>query len=661
MSLSPDHTVVLTTSGDVFTFGLNRFAQLGYTLDSPVAKDEPIQSVPRRVVGALKKEVVLGAAASRTHTAVFTADSLYTWGTNKGQLGYPAAGSPTQVMPRKVTSIVWPIMMLTATENATCVLLASKDVLVLQGEAYIRIAFPLARFPSKMQAYRPPQVSSKPNIDKIASCGTTFAALSSLGDVFTFSLDLAGGADSPSAASSSSARAAPKPQRIWSLRRNFTAVTDFGVGLDGSIILCTLSGHVFVRTKKFEASSLGKASGSATPPSSSRHIGSSSSSSSGWKFSRVPYLQRCIKVAANSTGAFAAIRSDVPLRPIEVEGPTLSENLLGVLPYWRRVGPLGAKVGSRRRKDVDEDNEDDGDLGVERDVEVALRMLRVLDKWDASWEQPLGGSDVVLVAGSLALPVHRLVLAARSPVLARQLESSDSATIDCSPFTLLLLVHYLYSDDLPAIWDSRVGSALRARHPTPLALDIARTKAELQSLAVALSLPLLAQSLLFHVKTPPAPSLSAALQAADPDAADLVLELEDREVPCHSVVLRARCSFFATFFDDADWSSERREGKVVRFDLKHIRADVMDVVLKHLYLDAGVELFDQISQWFLTLGEGSWMLIVYSNRPLDGRRVHRLCVADPCGRERALARQAQAHLLGRPAQLWCVLLHSQVL
>ncbi|KAK4703901.1 inhibitor of Bruton tyrosine kinase, partial [Phenoliferia sp. Uapishka_3] len=590
VALSPDHTVVVTSEGDVYTFGLNRFSQLGYAIESPTIKDEPIQIVPRRVVGALKKEVVLGAAASRTHTAVFTADSLFTWGTNKGQLGYATAGTSTQVMPRKVTAIPWPIIMLTATEHATCVLLATKDVLVLQGEVFVRISFPLARFPSKMQAYRPPTVSSKPQIEKIASCGNTFAALSSLGDVFTFNLD-----SSTSDSTSAVARTAPKPQRVWSLRRNFTAVVDFGVGLDGSVILCTLSGHVFVRTKKFEASS-GKASGSATPPSTRN----SANSGNGWKFTRVPHLQRVIKVAANSTGAFAAIRSDVPLRFIDIEGPTLSENLLGILPHWRRVGPLGAKVGSRQRKGGADEDEEDPDLGVERDVEIALRMVKVLEKWDPSYESHLGGSDAFIVAGEHRFPVHRLILAARSPYLATQLAIGDTATLDCTPFTLLLLLHYIYSDDLPAVWDSRVGSTLREHYPTSVVdIDFARTKAELQHLATTLGLPHLQQSLLFHVKTIPSPSLPATvgdLRLTSVQAADAVLELEDGEAMCHSVILRARCSFFETFFEDEDWARERRVGAVVRFNLKHIKSEVMDVVLKHLYLDAGIELFDEIDR-----------------------------------------------------------------
>lgn len=622
---SPDHTVIVTTSGDVYTFGLNRFGQLGYALEQSAApapasrggagNDEPIQFSPRRVVGALKKEVVLGAAASRTHTVVFTADSLYTWGTNKGQLGYPPSGTPVQVLPRKVTTVSQPIVMLTATENATACLLETKEVVVLYHEGYIKVAFPLSPFPSKMQAYRPPQVGIKPSIAKIASCGNTFVALSSLGDVFSFSLDSASSTaiESPSAL----ARLAPKPQRIWSLRRKFTAVTDVGVGLDGTIILCTVSGHVFVRSRRFDsksATALGKmAAGSSNPISTS----SGSSSGGSWKFSRVPFLQRVVKVAANSTGAFAALRADVPLRFIDIDGPTLAQNLLGILPHWRRVGPLGARVGSHNvAVSTSEDDEDDlaereADAIIQRDIEVALRLLRVINKWEApEWESPLAGSDAVLVAGGKRFPVHALVLASRSPVLAQQLQdgAAEIRLDKVSDLTALLLMHYLYSDDLPPIWDARVGMALQQQQAL-IGHDIATVKTELRQLAKDLSLPALADALAYQVKTVPAPSLSTHLSllmdqpleqvtsaALRPD---IILELADRRVPCHSVVLRARCTFFETFYEDVDWTVARREEDedgVVCVDLKHIGWDVMSLVLEHVYRDAGMSLFQAVGQ-----------------------------------------------------------------
>jgi hypothetical protein len=49
--------------------------------------EEPIQSIPKRVVGFLRKEVVRGVAASKNASACWTTDTVFTWGTNTGQLG----------------------------------------------------------------------------------------------------------------------------------------------------------------------------------------------------------------------------------------------------------------------------------------------------------------------------------------------------------------------------------------------------------------------------------------------------------------------------------------------------------------------------------------------------------------------------------------------
>ncbi|GAA5907521.1 uncharacterized protein JCM6883_001232 [Sporobolomyces salmoneus] len=645
--LSPDHTVLVTTAGDVYTFGLNRFQQLGYPLDSAPpttpssssfkntsSSDEPIQSNPRRVVGALKKEVVLGAAASRTHTAVFTADSLYTWGTNRGQLGYPAAGTPVQVLPRKVTLVSQPVIQLTATENATACLLESRDVVVLYHEAYLKIAFPLTPFPSKMQTYRPPRVGAKPNIRKVASCGNTFAALSSLGDVFTFTLDSGsstssaantfnggGGSSVPffsspdgtSSPGSALARLTPRPQRIWNLRRKFTAVTDVGVGLDGSIILCTVSGHVFLRSKKYESSST-KASGAMTPSGSS-----SGGGGGGYKFSRVPYLQRVIKVAANSTGGFAALRADVPLRFIEIEGATLAKDFLSILPHWKRIGPVA--IGRKPEKKLtggDEDGEgsdgeEDSDLAIERDIEVAKKLLEVSTKWDLTWEVLSNGTDAVVKVGLKSIPVHKAVVASRSRVLADHLSSSRTLDLDCSDYTALLFVHYLYSDEFPAIWDSRIGLPLRSHLSSEHKLDYGVIKTELRRLALDFDLRALAESLERQVKNPPSPTLASHLasllqeyppvKSVTPSPAlrpDIILVLADREVTVHSAILRARCPFFSTFFDDPVWSERRKEdAKISRtgtfeLKLKHLDGEVMDVVLEHIYRDAGMSLFQSV-------------------------------------------------------------------
>ncbi|KAK4052965.1 hypothetical protein OIO90_004089 [Microbotryomycetes sp. JL221] len=630
IALSPDHTVIVTDEGYVYTFGMNRFGQLGYALDQPTgapanvpkgSQDEPIQYTPRRVVGALKKEVVLGAAASRTHTAVFTADSLFTWGTNKGQLGYPSGGTAVQVLPRKVTIVPQPIVMLTATENATACLLESREVVVLYLEGYIRVTFPLTPFPVGMQPYRPPGAETKAMIKKITSSGNQFVALSSLGDVFSFSLDtgISSAVDSPQALS----RLAPKPQRIWSLRRKFTAVTDVGVGLDGSIILCTVSGHVFVRTKRYESQASKAAAGSAltsgmrTPTSLASGAGTTTDR---WKFTRIPYIQRVIKVAANSTGAFAALRADVPLRHIDIEGPTLAQNLLGILPHWRRVGPLGAKIGSRtttatKPEDDDEELESIADALIERDIEIASRLLKILDKWDNEWQEALAGSDAFLVSGQHRFPVHRLVLAARSTLLADKLATSPDGNLhlNCHALVALLLLHYVYSDDLPPLWDARVGNQMQAALAS-LGTTVSTIKSELRQVAADFGLNELYEALGNQTKTTPRPTLAHNLAALLDESLpashgkgsssrsatrpDIVLELEGRQVWCHSAVLRARCSFFETFYEDIDWTSSRinEQDNIVRVDLSHIPWNVMQLVLEHIYRDAGMSLFQAVER-----------------------------------------------------------------
>ena len=85
VALGQDHTLALTASGEVFSWGLNRFGQLGYALEGKAAGDEPLQASARRVLGTLRNAVVIGVAASKSVSACWTAANLYTWGTNGGQ------------------------------------------------------------------------------------------------------------------------------------------------------------------------------------------------------------------------------------------------------------------------------------------------------------------------------------------------------------------------------------------------------------------------------------------------------------------------------------------------------------------------------------------------------------------------------------------------
>lgn len=128
VALGQDHSLALTSGGYILSWGHNRFAQLGYAIDPPdrpvgIGKDDPdLQVSPRRIVGPLKKEWVRGVAAGRLSSACWTEDTVWTWGTNTGQLGvsdplldasiyhakrsgYEKTANPVQISPRKVTQL----------------------------------------------------------------------------------------------------------------------------------------------------------------------------------------------------------------------------------------------------------------------------------------------------------------------------------------------------------------------------------------------------------------------------------------------------------------------------------------------------------------------------------------------------------------------------
>lgn len=613
VALGQDHTVVVTEKGDVYTFGMNRFGQLGHPPDpgQPTGKTEKedIQATPKRVVNVLKKEVVLGAAASRWHTAVFTSDTIFTWGANHGQLGY--SGQQIQYTPRRVTAslLTSPVRELVATEQATIVLLQTLELVILYADSVTRLAYPADRFPSAMQVYRPPQVSGRSQVVKVSASGDTLAAVTSLGDVFAWTFD-----------SPEQGAAPPKAQRIWSLRKKFTAVTDAAVGMDGSIILSTRSGHCFLRSRRLETAT-------GTRGVELRAPVQAPSGKKAFKFYRVPFLQRVIQVAANPTGAFAAVRSDARLDSIEIVGDSLAESLAGILPHLRRYGgllPILLDVDANSNgEDEDATGQYDGG-SLDKDVRVASALISIHTVWDDTWTAEAAGSDVVIVSREHRVPAHRVVLAARSSVFADAFGRKGASAPDwldadggeihlegCSHFAVLLLLHYLYTDDLPAVWDPRVGTSVRDLHPD-FDLDIAKTKSELLELADRFALVELSRTLVLHGKRSPKATLGEHFgsqldlltnsTSTTPAAwqADVILELADREVLCHSTVLRARCPFFAMMYEQEAWTVNRRAGGegtpagVVRVDVKHLKWAVVELALKHVYTDAGPELFDGI-------------------------------------------------------------------
>uniref|UniRef100_A0AAR2LP32 BTB domain-containing protein n=1 Tax=Pygocentrus nattereri TaxID=42514 RepID=A0AAR2LP32_PYGNA len=126
-----DHTIVLTEEGYIYTFGLNTYHQLG------LAPPPTASHVPKQVTfKSLKGRTVIGVAAGRFHTVLWTRDAVYTVGLNGGQLGYllDPNGEKCVTVPRQVSALHHKdvtIAMATASNGATVCLTEKGDIYLL--------------------------------------------------------------------------------------------------------------------------------------------------------------------------------------------------------------------------------------------------------------------------------------------------------------------------------------------------------------------------------------------------------------------------------------------------------------------------------------------------------------------------------------------------
>ncbi|XP_075410954.1 inhibitor of Bruton tyrosine kinase isoform X2 [Tenrec ecaudatus] len=131
VAAAKDHTVVLTEDGCVYTFGLNAFHQLG------LIPPPPSCNVPRQMQAKhLKGKTIIGVAAGRFHTVLWTRDAVYTMGLNGGQLGYllDPNGEKCVTTPRQVSALHHrdsALSLVAASDGATVCVTTRGDVYLL--------------------------------------------------------------------------------------------------------------------------------------------------------------------------------------------------------------------------------------------------------------------------------------------------------------------------------------------------------------------------------------------------------------------------------------------------------------------------------------------------------------------------------------------------
>lgn len=623
IGLGQDHTIAISSEGETFTWGNNTYGQLGYSSNTAslnTKEDKLVQLLPRQVFGPVKREIIVGAAASRLHSVVFTSVSLFTFGKNEGQLGLvdsDARSLAIQVTPRKVAASLFTstISSVTAIDRATICLLSNHDVWIFANYGYTKVSFPLdsSNYFLHQRAgstQRLPIAESRSNqISKITAGGDTICAMSSMGDVFT--IHVSQKFDSTAASSTTNPAkirgALSSPQRVWSLKKSHMAVRDVDVGQDGSVIICTESGSVWRRIKRAKIKDASV-------------TGLSEYRAKDYKFSRVARLTRIAAVRSNLFGGFAAIRRDcnVLKTQIEVEANTI----------WKEIYPLLSFSGFGQ-EDSDTEEPAPRFWTPSQPDDVATIRRGVLSSSDLEQEissfikdQPSSACDIHLgtTLAETKIPVHEWMLGGRSEVMRNAFKAFRTTYFFSMPeilsieydregkitvqfhgldfITVLNLVLYLYTDSVVDVWH-------HTKHAPQSAYRYRQIRVELMKLASHLEMRKLEQAV--RVMSEPPRTLNEDLQLATRDQSffddgDIEIEMNGGRVKVHSALMCQRCPFFKGLFDGraaGRWLSTRREElheaqNAVQVDFKHVEPHVFDFVLQYLYADADERMFDDV-------------------------------------------------------------------
>ena len=626
IALGQDHTIAISDGGDVYSWGSNKYGQLGFSNQtSGIKEEDPVQLMPRQLFGLLKREEVVGAAASRIHSVVHTKSSLFTYGKNEGQLGIndsDARSLEVQNSPRKVAASLFssPICAVVAIDRATICLLENHDVWVFATYNHRKVSFPLETLSDRLFKPNIPAKNYLHNnhICKVASGGNTICALSSMGELFTVAVSSPPQPSGSTASTTNPSKireALSSPQRIWSLKKDHMAVRDVDVGQDGSVIICTESGSVWRRIKRAKI----KDTSAAALAEFNRKD---------YKFSRIPSLTRIVAVRSNTFGAYAAVRKDCDVlqTQLSIDGRNLWNDMYNLLPLRCVCPPEEDSETENPRPRFWTSSQPNDSLATIR--HVIMSVPNIEDELERCLKHnslsDLSTCDIKLGSStcSIRIPVHEFVLAARSRAMGRAFQivrhdyffsianlltveyDADGRIVvlfqDMDIFTVINLVIYIYTDSVADMWNK--GAQRFSSMPASRANQV---RVELLKISSQLRMSKLEQAV--RTMRHPEKSLNQDMEIAFRqdgyfDNGDIEVELDGDSMMVHTAMMCQRCPFFEGLFRGRAsnyWLLSRRnmvgeEQQAIKVDLKHADPRAFKCVLRHIYADTEEELFEEV-------------------------------------------------------------------
>lgn len=320
---SNNHNIALTSANEVYAWGLNSYNQLGFTTTAQLSfknTSEVYENSPRLVnSGDLrrKSQRLLGVEVSKIHSVAYSRNSIYFWGLDIGQMGFvtsdttPVKNSDNHrvngvtykgsIVPQpKEATLRDEIKFVSTCESCTCVVTVSNDIYVyFLGQRVKLPKLPVRGFHDvKFDCFKPSRLTSAPIVKKIVlKAAENIHILLEGGDVMAFSL------------SDVKSLRNVKYTYIWRAYDSDMRAVDVDNSYDGSVIICTKNGSVFVNTTQTQKRS-----------SSLSTMSMPTFSSTKKKFKKVEHVNRVCRVTCDeSFTSFAVVKDDIDLLPLKLQ------------------------------------------------------------------------------------------------------------------------------------------------------------------------------------------------------------------------------------------------------------------------------------------------------------------------------------------------------
>lgn len=566
VALGLDHTVAVCGNGDVYTWGSNKSAQLGYTTDLG------LQNTPRKVLTNLdmKKSHMTKCSASKFHTVVYNETEMYSWGVNIGQMGFTSTPDPkvganivenggiTEIHPRKMVT-THGIVQVVATDVATIVLFDNDDVRVYMNYGNFRVSIPTTDRDLQFDKFRPRNFHSLQRVVQIAASNNgTCCMVTNFGSILQFQLEKF----VKSEQSMTQLSKQVKVNTVWKGRTDQMRAKYVDVSDDGSFIVCVENGSVWKRKRNKR----------------------------GTVIERVPLVNRIHRVCCDSNfGSFVVVRQDMKLEPVDVRLEELADDLESCMSFVSTTNlrksrqllrmPMPKRIPTlfnfNDQVENIEDNDDDEEK-EEHDIDKYIlaafsQRVQNMDERD--------DCNFFFKVDERSIPIHSAIVKSRIPYLKSvnlsTVEKGSEVVFDkkVSLETVIVLYYYLYTDNLIPIWNS-VGYSYN---------QLAVIRDQVAEIAGGWKLDALRNAVLRRQYKPRPTLYQANLIKFSPD---ITINCSNGTLKAHGFLLSSRSAYFEAQFSDR-WSVANN---TVNFS--HVSTQVFEILLEYLYTDKIHSLFD---------------------------------------------------------------------